>query len=70
MEKSTIRITGMTCASCVASVESIVGNLEGIESVKVNLPLEKATVRWVEGANKDLKMIESAISAGGFGIIF
>jgi heavy metal translocating P-type ATPase len=67
MEKSTIRITGMTCASCVASVESIVGNLEGIKSVKVNLPLEKATIRWIEGANKDLEMLESAISAGGFG---
>ena len=57
----------MTCASCVASVESIVSNLEGIDSVRVNLPLEKATIRWSEGANEDLGAVRDAISKGGFG---
>ena len=57
----------MTCASCVASVESIVSNIDGIESVRVNLPLEKATIKWAEGANEDLGAIKTAISNGGFG---
>ena len=52
MNELTIRVTGMTCASCVASVESIVSNIDGIESVRVNLPLEKATIKWAEGADK------------------
>ena len=56
----------MTCASCVASVESIVSNIDGIESVRVNLPLEKATIKWEEGANEDLGAIKTAISNGGF----
>ena len=57
----------MTCASCVASVESIVSNIDGIESVRVNLPLEKATIKWAEGTNEDLGAIKTAISNGGFG---
>ena len=67
MDELNLRVTGMTCASCVASVESIVSNLEGIESVRVNLPLEKATIRWSEGANEDLGAVRDAISKGGFG---
>ena len=67
MNELTIRVTGMTCASCVASVESIVSNIDGIESVRVNLPLEKATIKWAEGANEDLDAIKTAINNGGFG---
>ena len=67
MDELNLRVTGMTCASCVTSVESIVGNLEGIDSVRVNLPLEKATIRWSEGANEDLEAVRDAISKGGFG---
>ena len=67
MDELNLRVTGMTCASCVASVESIVSNLEGIDSVRVNLPLEKATIRWSEGANEDLEAVRDAISKGGFG---
>jgi len=67
MDEMNIRVTGMTCASCVASVESIVSNLEGVDSVRVNLPLEKATIRWSEGANEDLVAVRDAISRGGFG---
>ena len=65
MDELNLRVTGMTCASCVASVESIVSNLEGIDSVRVNLPLEKATIRWSEGANEDLGAVRDAISKGG-----
>ena len=64
MDELNLRVTGMTCASCVASVESIVSNLEGIDSVRVNLPLEKATIRWSEGANEDLGAVRDAISKG------
>ena len=67
MDELNLRVTGMTCASCVASVESIVGNLEGIDSVRVNLPLEKATIRWSEGAKEDSEAVRDAISKAGFG---
>jgi len=44
-EKVTLSVQGMTCAACVASVSKVVGNVEGVSHVSVNLPLEKA---WIE----------------------
>lgn len=39
----TLKVTGMTCASCVARVEKRLNKLDGV-SASVNLPLEIATV--------------------------
>ncbi|WP_317988117.1 heavy-metal-associated domain-containing protein, partial [Mobiluncus curtisii] len=39
----TLKVTGMTCASCVARVEKRLNKLDGVSAV-VNLPLEIATV--------------------------
>jgi Cu+-exporting ATPase len=46
VERDTIdlNIGGMTCASCAKNVEKVLKKLEGVESVSVNLPLEKARV--------------------------
>ena len=37
-----LSVSGMTCAACVASVERVLGQVEGVVEVSVNLPLEKA----------------------------
>ncbi|MBU1934772.1 heavy-metal-associated domain-containing protein, partial [Patescibacteria group bacterium] len=34
----TLRITGMTCASCVLHIENDLKELDGIEEAVVNLP--------------------------------
>ena len=47
MTETTLRVKGMTCSSCVASVESAVSNVSGVESVRVNLALEKANITWL-----------------------
>ncbi|HEY5113590.1 MAG TPA: cation transporter, partial [Coriobacteriia bacterium] len=39
-------ITGMTCASCSAVIEKVVGRTTGVESVTVNLATEKMSVRF------------------------
>ena len=39
----TLRVTGMTCASCVVRVEKKLNKLDGVEA-SVNFPLETATV--------------------------
>jgi Cu+-exporting ATPase len=39
-------IDGMTCASCVAVVEKVLGKLEGVDSAVVNLATETATVEF------------------------
>ena len=64
--ESTYRIEGMTCASCVASVNSIISKVDNVDFVRVNLALEKAVVRWKEGFNKDDDAIEQAVNKGGF----
>ena len=51
--ESTYRIEGMTCASCVASVDSIISNVSDVDHVRVNLALEKAVVRWKDEALLD-----------------
>ncbi|HDZ5417338.1 TPA: copper-translocating P-type ATPase [Vibrio harveyi] len=50
-------IQGMTCASCVSSVEKALTNVEGIEKAQVNLAEQSALVF----ANQDSEMLHQAI---------
>ncbi|MEA2661016.1 MAG: P-type Cu+ transporter [Chloroflexota bacterium] len=43
-ERRDLAITGMTCASCVVSVESALRSVRGVASADVNLATERATV--------------------------
>ncbi len=43
-KQSKLKITGMTCASCVATIEKSVKNLDGILDIKVNLGNEEANI--------------------------
>ncbi|MFB5193097.1 heavy metal translocating P-type ATPase [Alicyclobacillus fastidiosus] len=40
----TLPVEGMTCAACAARIEKVVGKLEGVKNVNVNLASEKAHV--------------------------
>lgn len=65
MGESTIRVKGMSCSSCVASVESAVSSVSGVESVRVNLALEKASITW--NTDKiDLDGVMVAVGKKGF----
>lgn len=48
MHKQDYNIEGMTCASCVASVEKAISNVPGVQSVNVNLMTNKAYVDFDE----------------------
>ncbi|MFH1020790.1 MAG: heavy metal translocating P-type ATPase [Pseudomonadota bacterium] len=39
-----LAVTGMTCASCSARIEKVVGDMAGVRSMQVNLATESATV--------------------------
>ncbi|XP_010351222.1 copper-transporting ATPase 2 [Rhinopithecus roxellana] len=47
VDTSTIRILGMTCQSCVKSIEDRISSLKGIVSMKVFLEQGSATVKYV-----------------------
>ncbi|MCY3412566.1 MAG: copper-translocating P-type ATPase [Candidatus Heimdallarchaeota archaeon] len=39
-------VTGMTCSSCVSTIENYIGTLDGVESISVNLTTEKAKIQY------------------------
>ncbi|TNB46421.1 copper-translocating P-type ATPase [Martelella lutilitoris] len=61
-----VPVTGMTCASCVRSVERIVGKVEGVEAVAVNLATETAEVTLSD--RKATGAVVAAIEKGGYGV--
>ena len=44
MEQKTFSVTGMTCASCVQSVEKATRKLEGVKEASVNMATEKLLI--------------------------
>nr|WP_272212900.1 copper ion binding protein [Marinicella sp. W31]MDC2878828.1 copper ion binding protein [Marinicella sp. W31] len=62
----TLPVTGMTCASCVRSVERVVGKVEGVEAVAVNLATETADVTLSD--RKATGAVVAAIEKGGYGV--
>ena len=63
-ETHTIRVEGMTCASCVARVERVLSRAEGVEAAAVNLATERATIRARGLSDGDLI---ARIEKAGFG---
>jgi Cu+-exporting ATPase len=64
-KRVTIPVEGMTCASCVARIEKVVGRLEGVTAVAVNLATERADVQYDPGAVR-LSQIKRAITEAGY----
>ena len=58
----------MTCAVCVASVERVLGDVDGVASVSVNLPLEKAVISLnTSVSEEDRERCLAAVERAGFG---
>jgi Cu+-exporting ATPase len=68
VQSHTLKIGGMSCASCVGHVEKALRNISGVLSANVNLATETATFStWAGGiANSDL---QQAITNAGYTII-
>ncbi|MBU0727654.1 heavy metal translocating P-type ATPase [Patescibacteria group bacterium] len=61
----TLRITGMTCASCVLHIENDLKELDGIEEAVVNLPLKNGSVTFDPNKLGE-KEILAAIKKAGY----
>ena len=57
---ATYTVTGMTCGHCVASVKEEVGNVEGVESVDVELEGGRLTVTGDVSADAVKAAVEEA----------
>ncbi|KAF9152801.1 hypothetical protein BG015_004666 [Linnemannia schmuckeri] len=49
VKSAQLSIQGMTCASCVASIEKSLKTAPGLVSIKVALLAERATIEYIEG---------------------
>lgn len=59
-----LSVTGMSCASCVKRVEDGLAGMEGVVGVSVNLPLEKATMKFDSSRVKVDDIIQKVIDLG------
>ena len=66
--KRELAITGMTCASCVRSVELALAAVAGVETAEVNLANERATVR-LDASGAELDALVHAVERAGYGAL-
>jgi len=65
LEKKTLAVKGMTCASCSARIEKVLSSREGIKAVAVNLAAETMEVEW-DKAKLSLDDIAAHVKGLGF----
>ena len=65
IEKLSLPVEGMTCASCVARVEKTIAKLDGIKNVSVNLATEKASFEY-DPDLLDFKKLADSIEDAGY----
>ncbi|UCG04735.1 MAG: copper-translocating P-type ATPase [Candidatus Heimdallarchaeota archaeon] len=66
LQLANLRITGMTCASCVSTIENELNKVEGVESVSVNLMTEKAQVQY-NPRKTNIDSLVTAVENVGYG---
>lgn len=64
-ETRVINVEGMTCGGCVKSVDSAVSQLQGVQSVDVDLEGNKASVTY-DASTLAVEAIVEAIEDAGF----
>ncbi|NYS48499.1 copper-translocating P-type ATPase [Streptococcus danieliae] len=66
MEERLYQVSGMTCASCALTVETVAGQQAGVEVAQVNLATEKLTLK----TTGDFKAgaLEEAVASLGYGL--
>ncbi|VVB84476.1 putative copper-exporting P-type ATPase A [uncultured archaeon] len=67
LKKISIKITGMTCASCAQNIEKALNNIEGVKSASVNFSFEKAAVEY-DPSKVNPKTFEDTITSLGYGV--
>ena len=68
MKKETIKVTGMTCASCVRAIERKVSKVEGVSTVNVNLATERVEVEYDAGST-EMTTIKETIRRAGYTVV-
>jgi Cu+-exporting ATPase len=68
VEKITLPIQGMTCASCVARVEKALNSEKGVVKATVNLATEKATIEYSPGI-VSVRELKRTVTDSGYKVL-
>ena len=68
LDRRDLAITGMTCASCVANVESALRGVSGVKTADVNLATERASVQ-LDPTRADFPALVRAVERAGYGAL-
>src|SRR3990172_3998527 len=68
LEKTTLEVGGMTCASCVAHVEKVLREVRGVKEVVVNLATGKAAVEY-DSTQATLIAMKKAVDEIGYEVV-
>lgn len=68
LEKVTLPVHGMSCASCVEKVQKALSQVPGVIQADVNFATEKATVKYIPG-QATVKEMSEAVEAIGYKIL-
>ncbi|MFJ5489346.1 heavy metal-associated domain-containing protein, partial [Hansschlegelia beijingensis] len=60
----TLDIEGMHCAACATRIEKVLGQTPGVASAVVNLPLERADIRFSGPADPEAAV--AAVERAGY----
>ncbi len=65
MENATLKLRGMSCASCARSIEGAISSVPGVNECIVNFGAEQATIQY-DPRRTDLEVIQQAVDAAGY----
>ncbi|MFC2068702.1 heavy metal translocating P-type ATPase [Chloroflexota bacterium] len=65
--KTSLPITGMTCASCVATIEKALSDRTGVDQANVNLASEKASIEY-DPKKVNVRTLIDTISDAGYSV--
>jgi len=65
MDNLTLKLRGMSCASCANNIEEAVRSVPGVDACSVNFGAEQATVTY-DPNKTDVAGIQSAVDAAGY----
>jgi len=66
--KQTYPVIGISCASCVSKIETVLGKTEGVDEAIVNLASEKLTIEY-DDEIIDVKGLEKIVKQIGYELI-
>ena len=65
MDTATLKLRGMSCASCASSIEDAIRSVPGVSECNVNFGAEQATIQY-DPQKTNIEKIQEAVEATGY----